>query len=91
MLLFRDARNGEITFRAGSTKNGHGGSIHEVDEIIVHPKYYDSDYDFALVRISDSFPIGDLGVDLIMLTDTEPSAGTRAIVSGWGDTGVSLL
>lgn len=42
------------------------------------------DYDFALIKVSDPFPVGQKGIESIKLTKIRPNEDTLVTVSGWG-------
>jgi hypothetical protein len=46
----------EVLFRAGSSIRGSGGTLHAVDQIIIHPRhsYWTMDFDVAVLRVSDN-------------------------------------
>ncbi|KAJ4451715.1 hypothetical protein ANN_03185, partial [Periplaneta americana] len=76
-----------ISFRAGSSIRGSGGSVHAASVLIQHPNYnsHTMDCDIAVVKVSTPFSFG-VGVQPISLTSSEPSTGETGVVSGWGST-----
>lgn len=88
MLSRSDAQ--ELSFRAGSSIKGNGGTVHAAIKVLWHPKYnsWEIDYDYALVQVEQPFPIGSAGVQAIKPTETEPAAGTSTVVTGWGSLSV---
>jgi len=46
----------DMQFRAGSSIVEFGGTLHAVDQIIVHPlfDYYNWDFDVAVAKVSDN-------------------------------------
>ncbi|XP_022904846.1 trypsin delta-like [Onthophagus taurus] len=77
-----------LTIRSGSSLHASGGTIHSISSIIYHSSYNSAtvDYDIAVIKVSTAFNIGASGVNTVALPSdgSTPSAGTNAIVSGWG-------
>ncbi|XP_069679945.1 trypsin-1-like [Periplaneta americana] len=73
-----------LSIRVGSSTKEKGGSVHSVAQVIIHPQYYNRDYDVALIKVSQPFVYSD-SVQPISLTSVAPATGTPVIVSGWGD------
>ncbi|XP_066999473.1 trypsin-7 isoform X2 [Anabrus simplex] len=74
--------------RAGSSFHASGGSLHQVSEMHYHSNYgkpYRMDYDIAVIKVSPAFTFSDT-VKAVSLQDNSVSAGTEAVVSGWGYT-----
>ncbi|XP_068083182.1 trypsin-1-like [Anabrus simplex] len=78
---------GQITIRAGSSRNSDGGSVHKVTQLIPHERYTKrgTDNDIALAKVSPPFRFGG-SVKAIPLNDRAVTEGTAAVVSGWGVT-----
>ncbi|PSN50116.1 hypothetical protein C0J52_04699 [Blattella germanica] len=73
-----------IRIRAGSSIKQQGGSIHEISQVISHPKYVGADYDVAVIKVSQPFEYSE-SVQPIPLISQEPATGTPVVVTGWGD------
>ncbi|XP_067004199.2 trypsin-1 isoform X1 [Anabrus simplex] len=76
-----------ISVRAGSSNRACGGSIHQVAQIISHPKFDRNtlDYDFALIRVATPFSFGsNVAAVGLPSRNEDVSPGTSAIVTGWG-------
>ncbi|XP_022904838.1 trypsin-7-like [Onthophagus taurus] len=80
--------SGTFSIRSGSSMANSGGTIHSISRLVVHGSYNSRtlDFDIALAQISGSFALGSTGVQRINLPSagSRPSAGTNAVVSGWG-------
>ncbi|XP_069685332.1 trypsin beta-like [Periplaneta americana] len=76
-----------LTLRAGSTYSNTGGTVHQVSQAIRHGSYNANtlDYDIAVLKVSSAFSFGS-SVQAIPLETGSVSAGTSAVVSGWGTT-----
>lgn len=48
-----------------------------------------SNFEFA--KVTPKFPIGNSGVAAVKLPTSEPSVGSAVIISGWGETSVSVI
>jgi len=74
-----------VQFRAGSSVRGTNGTLHQAVQLIAHPLYdsFTIDYDVAVAKVTPPFEYGT-GVQPIIMTDTEPAAGSTSVVSGWG-------
>lgn len=57
----------------------------------MHPNYRNLDYDYALVRVSTPFPLGQPGVQAVKLATVEPQPSTVTTVTGWGALSVSFF
>ncbi|GLV45268.1 gammaTrypsin [Carabus blaptoides fortunei] len=80
-----------ISLHAGTSHQSDGGSKHNAVKVTVHPQYRGSDYDYAIIEVDTSFPIGQSGVQAIELASVEPSAGQTSVISGWGALSVSII
>lgn len=83
-----------LRVRVASTRHASGGLLHKVQRIVQHEKY-DSwviDYDFALLELEEPLELGDL-VKPIALPEQDDAVadGAEAVVTGWGNTLVSIL
>lgn len=60
-------------------------------QIIVHSEWQlpSVDYDYAVIQIKKTFALGTTGINAVVLTSTEPAAGTAVTVTGWGTLSVS--
>ncbi|KAH7032621.1 trypsin-like protease-like protein 1 [Microdochium trichocladiopsis] len=79
----------QVSVRAGSLKHNSGGVKVNVSEILVHPKYSDSwaNNDIALWRLSTPIRTSStIGYVTLPAQDSDPAAGSLAIVAGWGFT-----
>ncbi|KAJ9597897.1 hypothetical protein L9F63_011263 [Diploptera punctata] len=78
----------QLTFRSGTSTQGSGGTVHEVEQIVSHPNfvYEERDFDVAVIKVKTPFTFGG-GVQAIPLATEEPVTGDLATVSGWGNTG----
>ncbi|XP_069679943.1 trypsin-1-like [Periplaneta americana] len=74
----------DLSIRVGSSIRDEGGSVHTVENVIIHSQYHQEDYDIALIKVSQPFVYSD-SVQPISLTSVAPSTGTPVVVSGWGD------
>lgn len=77
-----DAASLDVVAGRHDLTSGDGARI-EVAAVVLHPRYDDEGvrHDAALLQLSEPLPI-----DPIRLAAEVPSAGTGAIVTGWGDT-----
>lgn len=79
-----------LSVRVGTTQVGIGGEVITVKKVISHP-LYDSvnfDYDFSLLQLSILINL-KIGVQEVIQLPEEADqieTGTRALVSGWGET-----
>uniref|UniRef100_A0A1B6MQ38 Peptidase S1 domain-containing protein n=1 Tax=Graphocephala atropunctata TaxID=36148 RepID=A0A1B6MQ38_9HEMI len=75
-----------MSFRAGSTKRGEGGTVHPVKHYITHEKYSGRktlDYDIAVVSVKVPFNF-KTGIMPVILPITVPRADEYLRVAGWG-------
>lgn len=81
-----------LSFRAGSSLHGSGGTTYSVSSGSVHGSYNSRtmDYDIAVLRPSSAFATGSATIRAVSLTSSRPSNGATAYVSGWGTTSVSV-
>lgn len=83
-----------LKIRAGSSMVYKGGSIHNVDKLIVHEKFSINhhgapDNDIALIKVKPSFKYGKNIQPISLHTTNENitiSAGNETTVTGWGST-----
>lgn len=87
-IRFGTAEN--FALRAGSSIRDEAGTLHQAELVISHPKYENHDYDFALIKVKNSFPLGQPGVEVVELAEEEPVKDEIATVSGWGYLAVSI-
>ncbi|XP_068083831.1 trypsin-3 [Anabrus simplex] len=83
------ALDGSVTIRAGSSYRERGGSVHETEEIFVHPLYNSTtvDYDIALIKVASPFLLSnDIQVIPLPSQNDDVSEGATAVVTGWGHT-----
>lgn len=76
----------ELKVVAGSN-DGTTGDKFSVKNTVTHPNYdsYSYSYDYALVQIKGTFTWGDT-VTNVSLPSTNPTANTKFVVAGYGDT-----
>lgn len=88
------SRASRVYVRAGSTNSESGGRMYSTSLYIIHPMYNPatSDYDVAVVKLLKPIKLDGTSTKVVPLPDegTEVPAGTEVLVSGWGDTSVSL-
>ncbi|KAG8303629.1 trypsin epsilon-like [Homalodisca vitripennis] len=75
-----------MSFRAGSTTRGYGGTVHPFKYYIYHEKYSGRktlDYDVAVVFVKVPFDF-KTGIAPVTLPFSMPREGERVLVSGWG-------
>ncbi|XP_053684431.1 trypsin-7-like [Sabethes cyaneus] len=79
-----------ITLRGGSNNRLEGGVLFDVERIENHPAYVDPtlENDVSLLRSTVEFAGANIAAIALVPVDTYFSAGTRAVVSGWGLTSV---
>nr|DAA64572.1 TPA_exp: trypsin 1C [Locusta migratoria] len=75
----------QMQLRAGTSTRGSGGTVHSVATGYIHSNYGNSDYDIAVVQVSNAFSFGT-NVQAVGLASSEPGAGTSVTVTGWGTT-----
>nr|CAD7571653.1 unnamed protein product [Timema californicum] len=80
----------DIKVRAGSLQQNQNGTLHEVAELISHPKFdmsLDVDNDIGLIKLKDPLSSNPY-VKYVGLPDQgEPTPiGSRLVVAGWGCT-----
>lgn len=83
------ANAGPISFRSGSTSRLAGGTIHQATRIINHPQYQAGaqfNNDASMVQVSTAF---NFGLIALPARGSDPPAGARVRVSGWGTMSVS--
>ncbi|PNF41031.1 hypothetical protein B7P43_G08501 [Cryptotermes secundus] len=72
-----------VRLRAGSSTKGVGGTVHPASEVVMHPDYWDADYDIAVIKVSEPFEFSD-SVQPISMSSVVPPTGTPVVVTGWG-------
>ncbi|XP_023318635.1 LOW QUALITY PROTEIN: trypsin-like [Trichogramma pretiosum] len=76
----------------GTRFNRRGGTLHEIDYIVEHPRYdwriYDND--IALIKLKKPI-VFDATQRPIQLTDRRVKVGDKVLISGFGHTVVSFL
>ncbi|XP_058808152.1 trypsin-1-like [Phymastichus coffea] len=86
----------DITVRAGSSKIGQGGSVHEVTKVIRHENYNTNIYsipsnDVALLKLNEPIHFDDTRQPIDLFKQGEVSApGNMSVITGWGDTGKGI-
>ncbi|XP_049768013.1 trypsin beta-like [Schistocerca cancellata] len=78
-----------LTLRAGSSTWGSGGFVLDVSQTIIHEDfdYYAMTYDFAVLQVSEPFPLGPNVQPVGLPPDGyEPPAGLPVTATGWGAT-----
>lgn len=86
--IIDDVVNNYMVVAGTENRRGSDGSITRVRKIVVHPNYdtITNDYDAALLFLASPLPLNDVTIASIALTSTNPKAGDRAVVTGWGNT-----
>lgn len=69
----------------GSEDGQTGSAEYDVKELVVHPNYGQSmyDYDYSLLHINATF-VWSEKVKPISFTHKAPKGNTRMVVAGWG-------
>lgn len=79
-----------ITVRLGTDQLGAGGEVISVESLSKHPRFSMTtiDFDFSLVKLSKSITLQQKVKEIIQLppVDDKIADGSKALVSGWGDT-----
>ena len=87
-----DEEPSDYKIRAGSSHSHVGGSLHDVDKIIRHQKYFVSSVgipnnDIALFRVTKPFTIDKTRQIIEMYEiDEETKVGMYSVITGWGTT-----
>ena len=82
-----------MTIRAGSSLKGQGGSVHQVDKVVRHEKYFTNKRgipcnDVAVLRVKEPFTFDDTRQPVNLFDqDEESAAGVKSVITGWGNTG----
>ncbi|XP_049801322.1 chymotrypsin-1-like [Schistocerca nitens] len=77
------------TILAGTNSQTSGGSVHQVEQVIIHENYTgmaDSLADIALVRVSPPLPLDGVTVSTVRLPTQgqETEDGAAGVAAGWG-------
>ncbi|XP_069679950.1 trypsin-7-like [Periplaneta americana] len=74
-----------VSFRAGSSNQGTGGTVHPAEQITYNPNFSEqtADYDIAVAKVSVLFVFSNT-VQPIKFTSVAPPTGTPVVVTGWG-------
>jgi trypsin len=77
--------------RAGTLTYASGGTVHTIEEIIVHEQYRTIN-DIAVWRVAPAFKFDtNTAAAALPSQGTDTPAGTVMTVSGWGTTSVSIF
>ncbi|XP_059473242.1 trypsin alpha-like [Neocloeon triangulifer] len=77
----------EVTVVSGSTYLDNGGTSSKIRSIISHPNYSNrtNEFDIAVLRMADPFVFNErVAAIALPQSGAQPSAGTDAVVTGWG-------
>lgn len=81
----------KLSVRAGSNKAESGGQQLNVSKIIIHEKFKGGyPYDIALIKTGEEIEFGK-NAKPIRLAKSKPKKGTKAQITGYGDTLVRLV
>lgn len=71
----------------GSEDGQTGTAVYGVKELVVHPNYGQSmfDYEYALLHIKGKFAWSDK-VKAVLVPNKAPKVNTTLVVAGWGST-----
>jgi hypothetical protein len=81
----------QISLRAGSSNRVTGGLVYTVSQIEVHPNFNGLNFDVAVLRTTAPFLGPNIKAIPLAVENTAYSAGSSAIVSGWGYTSPRVL
>lgn len=97
----RKSYHSRLSINAGSSKRSEGGTVFEIDKIILHPKSGSGQtisHDFALIKLKQNinFTAKIAPIELVKAEGREDyNDGRMCLTSGWGTThfmrGVDLL
>lgn len=79
-----------MTIRAGSSFNTHGGSVHKIEKIIQHEKFWQNEignsfFDVAVVKVKNPFVFDDTRKPAELYNVGEKAiGGALSVISGWG-------